>query len=300
MNNSEQARFNSLFQTHLNELTLQGKSKSTIYLYSSYIRKVSVYFDRCPDNLTQDELKDYFLHLIDTRSWSAVKIARSSIQFFYKHVLHREWVWVDLVQPPRVKKLPVVLSVDELAAILNHTRKLSYQVYFLTTYSMGLRLSESLNLTVADIDSQRMQVHIRQGKGNKDRVVPLPPLTLKLLRIYWSTHRHPTFLFPASTAQNRSIHKARLMDKGSVQKAIKVVAKECGISKNVHIHTLRHSFATHLLEKGANLRMIQTLLGHSSPVTTAIYTKITPLVTQNSADKMDELLTDLTINWVKP
>lgn len=300
MNNKEQARFNSLFQANLNELTLQGKSKNTIYLYSSYLRKVSLYFDRCPDNLTQEELKVYFLHLIETRSWSAVKIARCAIQFFYKHNLHREWVWVNLVQPPKVKKLPVVLSVEELESILNHTKKLSYRVYFLTTYSMGLRLSEALNLTVADIDSQRMQVHIRLGKGNKDRVVPLPPLTLQWLRIYWSTHRHPTFLFPASTSYNRYPNTGRLMDKGSVQKAIKLIAKECGISKNVHIHTLRHSFATHLLEKGANLRMIQTLLGHASPVTTAIYTQITPLVTQNSAEKINELLNGFDINWIKP
>ena len=298
MNHNETIQSNTLFQNNLNELTLQGKSKRTIYLYSSYIRKISVFFDRCPDNLTIDELKIYFLDLIENRSWSAVKIARCALQFLYKYVLHREWDWINLVQPPRVKKLPVVLSTEELHAILNHTKKLSYKVFFITTYSMGLRLSEALNLTVADIDSQRMQVHIRLGKGKKDRAVPLPTTTLLALRLYWSTHRHPTLLFPSTTRSEKHSETPRHMDKGGVQKAIKLIAKDCRISKNVHIHTLRHSFATHLLENGASLRMIQDLLGHESPVTTAIYAKITPIVEQNSTDKMNELLTGLDLDWM--
>ena len=298
MNHNETIQSNTLFQNNLNELTLQGKSKRTIYLYSSYIRKISVFFDRCPDNLTIDELKVYFLDLIENRSWSAVKVARCALQFLYKHVLHREWDWIKLVQPPKVKTLPVVLSSEELLAILNHTKKLSYKVFFITTYSMGLRLSEALNLTVADIDSQRMQVHIRLGKGKKDRAVPLPTTTLLALRFYWSTHRHPTLLFPGTTHPNKHPKIPRYMDKGGVQKAIKLIAKECRISKNVHIHTLRHSFATHLLENGASLRMIQVLLGHQSPVTTAIYAQITPIVEQNSTDKMNELLTGLDLDWM--
>ncbi len=296
MNINEQSRFKPLYERYLNELTLQGKSPKTIEIYSRSLRKVGDFFDCCPDHLTAEQLKTYFLQLVATRSWSAVKIARNAIQFFYKYVLNRPWVWVDIVKPPRVQPLQDVLSVDEVERIINQTHKLSYQVYYLTTYSLGLRLSETLNLTIADIDGHLMRVHIRRAKGNKDRFIPLPLLTYKALRFYWASHRHPTLLFPAPYQRNG---KDMLMDKGGVQKAIKIVAKECGISKNVHIHTLRHSFATHLLESGVNLRSIQTLLGHASPITTAIYTKMTAEVQQNSALMVNALIDQFQINWLE-
>ena len=296
MNIDEQIRFKPLYERYLNELTLQGKSPKTIEIYSRSLRKVGDYFDCCPDQLTAEQLKTYFLQLVATRSWSAVKIARNAIQFFYKHVLNRPWVWVDIVKPPRVQPLQDVLSVDEVERIINQTHKLSYQVYYLTTYSLGLRLSETLNLTIADIDGHLMRVHIRRAKGNKDRFIPLPLLTYKALRFYWTSHRHPTLLFPAPYQRNG---KDMLMDKGGVQKAIKIVAKECGISKNVHVHTLRHSFATHLLESGVNLRSIQTLLGHASPITTAIYTKMTAEAQQNSALMVNALVDQFQINWLE-
>jgi len=299
MNIDEQIRFNSLYERYLNELTLQGKSPKTIEMYSRCIRKVGDYFDCCPDHLSTEQLKAYFLTLVESRSWSAVKVARNAIQFFYKHVLERPWTWVNIVKPPRVQPLQDVLSQAEVGLIINQTYKLSYQVYFLTTYSLGLRLSEALNLKVADIDGHLMRVHIRQAKGNKDRFVPLPLLTYKALRRYWVTHRHPELLFPGGKYPHIREGKTMVMDKGGFQKAIKIVAKECGISKNVHIHTLRHSFATHLLENGINLRSIQTLLGHVSPVTTAIYTRMTEEAQQNSALMINALIDRFTINWVE-
>jgi integrase/recombinase XerD len=298
MNTDKQARFNLLYERYLNELTLQGKSPKTIEMYSRCLRKVADYFDCCPDQLSAAQLKDYFLMLVETRSWSAVKVARNAIQFFYKHVLSRPWEWIDIVKPPRVQPLQDVLSMVEVEALINHTRKLSYQVYFLTTYSLGLRLSETLQLTVADIDGHLMRVHIRRAKGNKDRFIPLPLLTLKALRRYWATHHHPTLLFPGGKPPHQRDGKAMVMDKGGVQKAIKLVAKECGISKNVHVHTLRHSFATHLLENGVNLRSIQTLLGHVSPITTAIYTKMTDEAQQNSALMVNALVDQFHIDWI--
>ena len=300
MNIDEQNRFNALYQTYLNELTLQGKSPKTIEMYSRYLRRIGDYFDCCPDHLTVEQLKTYFLDLVSTRSWSSVKVARNAIQFFYKHVLDRPWVWVNVVKPPRVQPLQDVLSMTEMEQIINHTRKLSYQVYFLTCYSLGLRLSETLNLTIADIDGHLMRVHIRRGKGNKDRFIPLPLFTYKALRRYWATHRHPSLLFPGGKPPHQRGGKSMVMDKGGVQKAIKIVAKECGISKNVHIHTLRHSFATHLLERGVNLRSIQTLLGHASPVTTAIYTRMTQEAQQNSALMINALIDQFHITWINP
>jgi len=298
MNIDEQIRFNSLYDRYLNELTLQGKSPKTIEMYSRCIRKLGDYFDCCPDQLSTEQLKTYFLTLVNNRSWSAVKVARNAIQFFYKHVLERPWSWINIVKPPRVQPLQDVLSQEEVGLIINQTYKLSYQVYFLTTYSLGLRLSEALNLKVSDIDGHLMRVHIRQAKGNKDRFVPLPLLTYKALRRYWVTHRHPELLFPGGKYPHIRKGKTMVMDKGGFQKAIKIVAKECGISKNVHIHTLRHSFATHLLENGINLRSIQTLLGHVSPVTTAIYTRMTEEAQQNSALMINALVDRFTIHWV--
>jgi len=299
MNIDEQTRFNKLYERYLNELTLQGKSPKTIEMYSRCIRKLGDYFDCCPDHLSTEQIKAYLLQIVESRSWSAVKIARNAIQFLYKHVLDRPWTWVKIIKPPKLQPLQDVLSMSEMELIINHTYKLSYQVYFLTTYSLGLRLSESLNLTIADIDGHLMRVHIRRGKGNKDRFIPMPLLTYKSLQRYWKTHRHPRLIFPGGKAPFIREGKDMVMDKGGVQKAIKIVAKEVGISKNVHIHTLRHSFATHLLENGVNLRSIQTYLGHVSPDTTAKYTRMTQEAAQNSALMVNALIDSFDINWIE-
>ena len=299
MNIDEQNRFTALYQQYLNELILQGKQPRTIESYASGLRKVSNFFDCCPDHLTQDQLKTYFLFIATNLSWSSVKVARNAIQFFYKHVLERPWVWVNIVKPPKVQPLQDVLSLSEVELMINQTHQLRYQVFYLVTYSMGLRLSETLNLTPADIDRTLMRIHIRWGKGNKDRFVPLPPQSYHALRYYWSTHRHPQLLFPSVQSLYVSGAQNKTMDRGGIQKTIKIVAKECAISKNVHIHTLRHSFATHLLENGVNLRSIQALLGHTNIDTTAKYTRLTKEVQSNSEDMVNALASQLTINWVK-
>jgi integrase/recombinase XerD len=213
-------------------------------------------------------------------------------------MLNKPWDWIPIVKPPVVQPLQDVLSLTEVVAIISHTRKLRYQTYYWVTYSLGLRLSESLNLTIADIDSLLMRVHLRFTKGYKDRFVPLPQSTLLALRRYWATHRHASLLFPGGKAPYLREGKPLVMDKGGVQKTIKIVAKEYGISKNVHIHTLRHSFATHLLERGVSLRAIQTHLGHASPITTARYTRMTEEVTQNSALMINDMLSGVDIDWV--
>jgi len=299
MNHKDLVHFNLLYQQHINELTLQGKSKKTIEMYSHSIRRLADYFDACPDMISTEQLKQYFLALVESHSWSSVKIDRNAFQFFFKHVLNKEWQWINIVKPPKVQPLQEVLAISELSDIINATRKLSYQVYFLTTYSLGLRLSEALQLRVSDIDGTLMRVHLRQCKYNKHRFVPLPLATLKALRLYWSTHRHPEFIFPGGKPPHFRQGKTLFMDKGGVQKAIKIVAKECGISKNVHVHTLRHSIATHLLEAGVSLRSIQVFLGHSSPVTTAKYTRMTEQAVQNNALMLNALVDELNISWVK-
>jgi integrase/recombinase XerD len=232
MKKSEVNRFNKLYEHHLRSLKLQGKAKKTIDAYSRAIRRVRDYFDCCPDKLTPEQLKIYFADLVESHSWSTVKIDRLGLQFFWKHVLKLDWRWVDIVKPPQVKTIPDILTPDEIEQLIGKTKKLRYRVFLLTTYSMGLRLGETLSLQVGDIDPSRKRVHIRRGKGHKDRMVPLPDLALQGLRELWKKHRHPYLLFPNATGSLKTIQKATThMDRGGTQKAMKIVVTECGIKK---------------------------------------------------------------------
>jgi site-specific recombinase XerD len=295
MNKVQQKRYQSLYQQHLDALHRQGKSANTIELYARAVRRIAKHFDRCPDTLTLDDLKSYFVQLIKTHSWSTVKVDRNGLQFFYRHVLNIPWEWVDIVKPPQSKTLPDILTADEITRLINGTREARYQTYILTVYSMGLRLSEALALQIRDIDGQRMKVHVRQGKGGKDRFVTLPQATLLALRRYWATHRHPSLLFPAGKTVQERREATAPMPRGGVQQAFKAIAQSCRLHKSVSIHTLRHSYGAHLLELGVNLRVIQHELGHESPQTTALYTQFTASVQQNTAQAVNALVDRLTI-----
>jgi len=171
MLSAEQKRFDRLYARHLQALKLQGKSQKTIDAYARAVRQVSQHFDRCPDKLTTPQLQRYFSELVDAHSWSTVKVDRNGLQFFWKHVLKRDWTWLNLVKAPRVQSLPDVLTRTEVEQLIGATRKLRYRVFLLVTYSMGLRLGEALSLQVSDIDRPNGQIHIRRGKGHKDRSV---------------------------------------------------------------------------------------------------------------------------------
>ena len=232
MKKSELSRFNKLYEHHLRSLKLQGKAKNTIDAYSRAIRRVRDYFDCCPDKLKPEQLEKYFADLVDSHSWSTVKIDRCGLQFFWKYILKLDWKWVDIVKPPQVKTIPDIFTLAEIERLIAATRKLRYRVFILTTYSMGLRLEETLSLQVGDIDASRKRVHVRRGKGHKDRLVPLPDLALKGLRELWRKHRHPQLLFPNATGSLKTVQKATThMDKGGTQKAMKTVIDECGIKK---------------------------------------------------------------------
>lgn len=283
MNKAQQVRFNSLYEEHVNALLRQGKSKTTVDSYARALRRVTEHFDKCPDRLTVTDLKEHFANLVNSHSWSTVKVDRNGLQFFYKHVLDKTWRWVDIVKPPQVKSLPDILTTAEISRVLDATQEARYRIFFLTAYSMGLRLGEALNLTVADIDAARHRVHIRCGKGRKDRFVTLPEVTLTALRQYWTTHRHRRLLFPAGKTPAEQ-HRAKTpMDRSGVQRSFKAIALQCNIHKRVTIHSLRHCYGTHLVEEGLNLRAIQKELGHANPQTTAIYTQLTDPVQQDAA-----------------
>lgn len=273
MEASEKSRFDTLYAQHLRALKLQGKAEATRDSDARAVRRAAVFFDRCPDRLDAEDFKRYFEHLIDTRSWSLVKIERCGLMFFFEHVLQRPWPWVDMIKAPKVQALPDVLTVDEVARIILWTRERRYQTFWWATYCLGLRLGETLSLQVGDIDAARGRVHIRAGKGRKDRFVALQPATLACLRRYWVDHRHPVLLFPGTAFGG--VPAAGPMDRGSTQKAFAKVVADVGIRKKVSIHSLRHAYATHLIEYGLNLRGVQELLGHACPKTTARYVHMT-------------------------
>jgi len=232
MNPVETNRFTELYQRHLRLLKLQGKSQKTIDAYARAVRRIVEHFDCCPDQLTLEQREKYFSELVESHSWSTVKIDRNGLQFFWKHVLKRDWQWVNIVKAPEVRSLPDILTLSEVERLIAATRKLRYRVFLLATYSMGLRLSESLALQVGDIDGKRKMVHIRRGKGHKDRFVPLPDLTYHALRALWCKHRNPCWLFPNAVGSAEHIRRATThMDRGGTQSAMKSVVEQCGIKK---------------------------------------------------------------------
>jgi integrase/recombinase XerD len=297
MTATEQARFQELYIRHLRALKLQGKRDKTIDSYARAVRRVSSHFDCCPDQLTIEQLEGYFSDLVDSHSWSTVKIDRNGLQFFWKYVLKTDWEWLNIIKVPKIQTLPDILTLNEVERLILATRQLRYRVFLLVTYSMGLRLSEALALQVGDIDAQRKQVHIRRGKGHKDRFVPLPDLTYHALRSLWQKHRNPCWLFPNALGSMESVAQATThMDRGGAQAAMKAVVTQCGIKKKISVHSLRHSFATHLLEQGLSLRHIQGILGHASSTTTERYTHLTEETQQNSLATINQLVSTLKLS----
>lgn len=232
MNASEQIRFDKLYKRHLRALKLRGLSDKTIDVYARAVRRIAQYYDCCPDRLTTEQLEVHFAELVKSHSWSTVKVDRNGLQFFYEHVLKRDWSWIHLIKAPKIQSLPDILTLAEVERLIGATCKLRYRVFLLTTYSMGLRLGETLALEVGDIDGERKQVHIRRGKGHKDRLVPLPDLTYQALRALWCKHRHPRLLFPSPVGSSERIRSATTpMDRGGAQAAMKAVVVHCGIKK---------------------------------------------------------------------
>jgi len=271
-------------------------SERTQEAYTRAVRQLAEHYHKSPDLITEEELRQYFLHIINVKHYSrnTTTIALCGIRFFFEQTLNRNWSLFNIVRPAPEHKLPVILSLEEVREILNRVRLLRYRVCLSTIYACGLRLQEGIRLAVPDIDSARMMIHVRHGKGNKDRYVPLPQRTLELLRDYWSTHRNPVLIFPAEGRDHIDLSKAtEPMSKSSVQDAFRAALKQSGINKRASVHTLRHSWATHLLEAGVNLRLIQEYLGHSSPATTSVYTHLTVKAEQLGAEAINRVIDNL-------
>ena len=286
-----------LRQRMIEDMQLRGYSARTQEAYARAVRQLAEYFHRSPDQVSEEELRRYFVYLANEKKFArtTTTIALCGIKFFYEQTLHRDWPTLRFVRPAYEFKLPVVLSREEVQLVLSHVRVPVYRMCLTTIYSCGLRLLEGAQLKVTDIDSARM-VLLVHGKGKRDRYVPLPERTLGLLREFWKTHRSREWLFPAPPRRGISKtldQKAGPVTRTSLQSAFYRAWKKTGIAKHAHVHTLRHSYATHLMEAGVHLRLIQDNLGHNSPKTTAVYTHLTREVRDTQTDPLNELMKDL-------
>ena len=257
----------------IQDMQLRGLSPRTQVSYARAIQQLALHYHKTPDQITQEELRDYFLYRKNTCRWSAsaATITLCAIKFFYENTLKKDFTVLKLVRPKRHKKLPVVLSVQEVRRTLRCVRLFHHRFCLTTVYSCGLRLKEAVHLQVPDIDSDRMFLHVH-GKGNKDRYVPLPQRTLQLLRQVWKTHHNPRWIFPArAQSGSRQATCDTALSLSTIQKGFKDALSRARVNKIASVHTLRHSYATHLLEQGINIATLKELLGHADITTTMIY-----------------------------
>jgi len=286
---------NVLRQKMIEDLQLRGLSVRTQESYLQAVRQLAAYYHKSPDQISEAELRQYFLFLKNVKhvSRSTHTLALCGIKFFYQHTLKREWHTLEFARPAKEEKLPVVLSMQEVRCLLSCVHCMRYRVCLTTIYACGLRLLEGVSLRVKDIDGQRKMVHVHQGKGGKDRCLPIPEASLNMLRKYWTTHRNPIWLFPSAHSSCSPQQASQFMDVTGVQRAFRAALRESGVHKDATVHTLPHSYATHLLEAGLNLRIIQSYLGHASPATTAIYTHLTSTVNAQACETINNIVAEL-------
>ena len=271
------------------DLVLHGSAENTRKSYLGCVSRLAVFYHKRPDLLSEEEIRDFFLYLINERKLAdrTVTVYLTAIKFFYETTLKRDWPVFALIRPKKRRPLPVVLSREEVKLILNSVQAIEYKMALKLIYSCGLRISEALKLKTSDIDGNRKVIRVTNGKGGKDRDVPVSDKTLDLLRQYWCVKRPESLLFPSKILRNGHFTDHTL------QGIFKITLRECNIQKNATVHTLRHSFATHLLEKGVDLQTLQHILGHKSIHTTLIYTHITQQTKKFLRQLLNDVMSDL-------
>jgi|TARA_B100001964_G_C14232368_1_gene600667 site-specific recombinase XerD len=291
------------------DLHLGGMSERTHSGYLRAVRKLADYCHASPDMVTEDQLRRFFLHMKNELNYAygTLRVAFSGIKFFYTRTCKRDWQTLQQMKLQNVKSLPEVVTRKQVLQIVAAANTQRMAVYFWTVYSLGLRMQEGLNLQVGDIDAERGLVHVHRGKGAKDRYIPLPTSTLELLRQYWVTHRHRRLLFPAD-GRGHGLNQRALNKNGSstattpmsptaVQGAIKKITRQIDFGKKVSLHTLRHSYATHLLEAGVSLKAIQKYLGHSSLQTTMVYLHLTETAEVDARQMIEKMFPAPPMKW---
>jgi integrase/recombinase XerD len=268
----------------IEDMTLRNFTAQTIQSYVQCVARFARYFNASPEQLGPEQVRTYLLYLVQQKqaSLSHYKQTRSALRFVYRVTLGRNDV-PDAIPPVKQpRSLPVVLSPDEVTRFFTAIRNVKHRAIFMTAYAAGLRVSEVAQLRVTDIDSARMVIRVRQGKGRKDRYVMLSPRLLEILRAYWRAVRPRDFLFPGASLD-------RPITTGSIQKVCQRARRAAGMGKQITAHTLRHSFATHLLEAGTDIRIIQVLLGHARLSTTARYTQVATTLIADTTSPLDRL-----------
>jgi site-specific recombinase XerD len=273
-----------LRQRFIEDMQLRGLAPTTQRSYIHYVAEFAKYFHTSPERLDLEAVRQYQLYLLHERKFSpqSVNSFTSAVQFLYQVTLEMPWGSACFSRVKCPQRLPVVLSPKEVELFFRHVTGLKYRAVLMTCYAAGLRISEAVALRVADIDSRRNLIRVQQGKGGKDRYVMLSPRLLSLLRVYWRAARPKHWLFPG-WCEHRHITSS------GVSQACRDACQECKLAKRITAHTLRHSFATHLLENGTDSRVIQALLGHSRPETTARYLRVAAHVVAGTPSPLDLL-----------
>ena len=269
----------------LEELQRRNYSKETIRLYLFAVKDFARHFKKRPDQLTQEHMREFQLYLLNERKLRVETVAGriTALRFFFTKVLRRPFQELDLVYPKLPVRLPTVLSEDEVAKLIKSATSAYHRVIITTLYATGMRRSELARLKVEDIDSERMVIHVRQGKGGKDRDVTLSPRLLEVLRDYWKWRKPQVYLFPSLLRPDKPITSK------TIWYAVREAARRAGIKKKITPHTLRHSWATHLLERGTDLKTIQVLLGHVDLEATTIYLHLSQRYMQSMTNPVDAL-----------
>lgn len=267
----------------IRDLSIRNYSNRTIRSYVTAVKKLSQFYGRCPSEINADEIKEYLNHLRQKGgSWSMINLTMSACNRLYKDTLNQPEKMQSIKRPKHILTLPVVLSEQEVATFLKSFRNIKHKALFMTIYSAGLRCNEASKLKVRDIDSQRLRIIIRDAKGHKDREVILSSRLLTYLRHYVKIYRPREYLFYGQDIANP-------ISQSTIQKIFRKNLKRSGILKKASTHTLRHSFATHLMNKGIDIRIIQQLLGHKSIKTTLKYCHLAKDRFGNTQSPLDDL-----------
>ena len=285
-----------LRQRFIEDLQLQGLSARPQQASARAVRQLAEHVKKSPTDITEEELRQYFLHVKNVRHWARASMTQAicGIKRFFEQPLQRDWQGLDVVRPAKEKKLPGILTKEEVRQILCSVRLLRYRACLTLIDACGLRLKEALNVQVPDLDNARMLVHLRLGKGGKDRFVPLPQATRTLLGQSWLSHRTPLWLCPApGRAGNEAGTATEPRPLGGVQAAFRAALKETGITQKAAVHPLRPAYATPLLDAGVNLRQIQVSLGHQSVQTPAFAPHLTAISNAQGREAIDGLMQGL-------
>ena len=278
----------TLRQRMIDDLRVRNRSAHTIRIYTDCIANYARHFGKSPELLGPEEIRQYQVYLVNERHVSCSYLTQTvcALRFLYCVTLQRDWTIPRIPYPKQPRRLPIVLSQTEVKQLFDSIRNLKYRALLMTAYAGGLRTSEVVHLRLADIDSERMVLRIYQGKGQKDRYVMLAPTLLKVLRQYWQQDRPTTWLFPGQDGtQPITTHR--------VAEMCRRFGIEAGLKKPVTVRALRHSFATHLLEAGQNVRIIQMLLGHRSLRTTQHYTYVSTATVRAAPSPLEFLALDV-------